>query len=395
MKHGFRLFLVLCLGLVSLRSMAAADNYVSVNCGKEHVLIKSDYAEGLPPLANSSDFYLKNYGQTNECRLKSGAIVRVRLGFEFHGERNAQVSWVSIWFDRKKWLSSMKVEVDDAEDIRAHTIDVSASGISICTVHGPIGQADDENNGDKKQTQATMCKSIKRSQLSKSIDTNETKLVDASENPIPSPAILFGRGKTLCEKMIAINKKTLISGVEPVEHLWLNFPTNESLRINPEPGSSGKEWAISSQIDIDNGGTFSHVYRRSQSMGYWEHYDIYVVLDDKDYQRFLLTKMTDEDLLENAETVWPMDWSGHPNRLEAEKNMKGLVIPLSIDGGPFEKDDIPDNQVSIVPFAYEDQTHLLLSNNQSKSDAMAFVVKPHPHGTFDQECVFRAPITNF
>jgi hypothetical protein len=130
-------------------------------------------------------------------------------------------------------------------------------------------------------------------------------------------------------------------------------------------------------------------------MGYWEHYDIYVVLDDKDYQRFLLTKMTDEDLLENAETVWPMDWSGHPNRLEAEKNMKGLVIPLSIDGGPFEKDDIPDNQVSIVPFAYEDQTHLLLSNNQSKSDAMAFVVKPHPHGTFDQECVFRAPITNF
>jgi len=392
MKLEFRLLITLCLSLTSFRSMAMANNYVSVVCGQKHVLIKSGYAEGVPPLDKPTDFYLQNYGQTNECRLKSGDTVRVRLGFEFYGERHAQVSWVSVWFDRKKWISRTSVEVNGLDDARADEIDISADGIRVCTVHGPIGGSD-EGDGDGKK-QKPVCKFVARSDLSNVIDTHESERFDPSNNPLVPPTILLGREDTLCKTMTALNKDTSRSGVELVEHLWLNFPTGQSIRIDPSPDSTGQEWAVSDKFDIDNGGGIRHVYHRLQSMGYWENYDIYVVLNNAGYQRFLLTAMTDKDLLENAESVWPMDWSGHGHRLATGKIVGSLAVSLSISKNSSEKEDIPLNQLKITPFSYKDQTYLLLSSNQS-SDGLGLVVNPHPAGAFDQRCVFRAGVTNF
>jgi len=392
MKHEFRLLLILCLGLTSFRSMAMANNYVSVVCGQKHVLIKSDYAEGLPPLDKPTDFYLQNYGQANECRLKSGNTIRVRLGFEFYGERHAQVSWVSVWFDRKKWISRTSVEVSGPDDARADTIDIGADGIRVCWVHGPIGGSD-KGGGDGK-TQTPLCKFVARSESSKAIDIHEPARLDSSDNPLVPPTILLGQKNALCRTMAALNKNTLKSGAEPVEHLWLNLPTGQPIRIDPSPGSIGQEWAVSDKFDIDNGGATRHVYHRLQLMGYWENYDIYVVLDNAGYQRFLLTAMTDKDLFENAESVWPMDWSGHGHRLATSKIIGSLAIPLSISENLSEKEDIPLNQSKIIPFSYKDQTYVLLSSNQS-SAGLGFVVKPHPAGAFDQECVFRAGVINF
>jgi hypothetical protein len=392
MKHGLQLLLIPCLGLLSFRSMGMANNYVSVSCGQEHVVIKSDYAEGLPPLDKSSDFYLQNYGQTNECRLKSGDVVRVRLRFEFNTENYTQQSWVSVWFDRKKWLSGTNVEVTGPDDVRADSIDISADGTRMCTVHGPIFGSGTDGGAEKKET--PVCKFVAREQLPKLIDTNEPERLDVSERPLAPPTIPLGKGNPLCKIMAALDQSTVNSGVSLGGHLWLNFPAGHPIRIQQAPGSIGQEWAVSNQVDIDNSGASRHVYYRLQSMGYWENYDIYVVLDDAGYQRFLHTTMTDEDLLKNAETVWPMDWSAHPNRLEANKIIDALAISLSINGNLSEKVDIPDKQARIIPFAYRDQTYLLLSSNQS-SEGLGFVVTPHPAGNFDQVCVFRAGVTNF
>lgn len=388
MKYGLRSCLLLCFGLASFHSMAMATNYVSVSCGQQHVAIKSDYFEGALASANSSRFYLRNYGQANECRLKSGHVVRVRFGFGFYGESQNQRSWVSVWFDRKKWLSTTDVEVIGPNDVRADSIDISAQGVEVCTAHGPMMSDADDGSG-KKQT--PVCKFTAREQLSNAVDAKEPRQLDASENPLVSPTILLGWGNPLCKAMSALNQDTLKSGVELGGHLWLNFSAGQLIRIRQEPGSVTREWAVSDKIDIDNSGADEHVYYRLQLMGYWENYDIYVVLDDAGYQRFLRTAMTDKDLLESAEAVWPMDWSGHPNRLEASRIMDALAISLSRNENLIEKVDMPDNKVRIFPFLYHGQTYLLLS----QYDGLGFVVKPHPAGKFDQKCVFQAGITNF
>lgn len=385
MKCGFQLLFAACLCLTSFRSIAMAFNYVSVSCGQQHVVIESDYAEGTP--SDYASFYLENYGQANECRLKSGDIVKIRFGTEFDYHVSQQ-SWVSVWFDGMKWLSRTSVEVTGSSDVRADSIDISANGVKLCSLRGPLIIALDET--DKKQK--PLCKFIRRRQLTNVVDDKEPAKLDTSAYPLVPPTILLGQNSSLCKAMAALDQNTWKSGVELGGHLWLNLPVDERIQFSG-PITPGAEWIVRNGIDLDNGDAGRHAYHRSQLMGYGENYDIYVVLDDAGYRRFMHTAGSDQDLLKNAEAVWPADWSGHPDRLEARKNMGSLVISLSISQDSTKKIDIPDDQVRIMPFSYRDQTYLLLSNNAGSN--LGFVIKPHPAGKFDQECVFRAGLTNF
>jgi hypothetical protein len=388
-KRAFRILLALMLGTVSAHAMAEAGNYVAVSCGAEHVSIRSDYVEGAPPQGKPADFNLQNYGQTNECRLKSGDVVRVRFGFDSNPFHDTQHSWVSVWFNRKNWLSHQSVEVGSPNDTRADSIDISADGVKVCRVYGSIlGSGDDGDDGKKV---APWCVVSAPSELSKTIDSAEPELLNASSQPRLPPTILVGHNDALCQHLAAVGEGSSSSRAEPVEHLFLNLPDSELIQIRGGvPGKGGEETSVA---DIENAGSARHVYSYNRSLSAYHTYGAFVVLDEKGYQSYLKTPQSHDDLLRNAEAVWPMDWSGHGDRIEAEKNMDKLVLSLWVPDSDGGKEDLPDDDLSITPFTYDGDVYLLLSAAQDLANA--FVIRPHPAGKFDQVCAFSPGQPNF
>ena len=383
--------LALALVLMSPHAAAMASNNVTVNCGTQHVVIKSDYAEGLPPLAKPTDFYLQNHGQTNECRLKSGDVVRVRFGFDYDAIHYSQTSWVSVWFDRRKWLSREAVEVKGSDEPRAASIDVGVDGVSVCTVKGPILIPAGEDPVEQKPE----CKLIEREGLPSQVDTKEEKSLDATERPILPPQILFGENSGLCWKMAAVDEDTFNVGVSVGRNLWLNYPEGQSYRIGAWSIQNG--WEVDDAIDIDNSGTSRHVYHRSEPVNAWGSFDLFVVLDDAALIRLKQIGMTDDNLLKLAVAVWPLDWSKQTDRLSAQKNVGSLVTMLSLGDDASHGVDMPDQWMLIRPFPYKSQTFLLLSQNApgGENNDLAFIVKPRSNGTFDEICAFKEQEFNF
>jgi hypothetical protein len=394
MRYGFCLLPIVCLCFISLRAMAMASNYVSVNCYKQHVVITSDYAEP-PPTSNPDGFDLSNYGQTSECKLKSGDIVRVRMGFDYDSDHYDQYTWVSAWFDRMKWVSKVNVEVESPTDPRAERIDISKDGVKVCTVLGPILSDNDENDA---QQQKPSCKYTARTQLADVVDSKEPEHLDSSDNPLNPPDVLFGHDNSMCESMAAVNQGTRLNGDDPVAHLWLNFPDGTPIRVWQSKKPNDRGWYVDERSDFENTGSRRHIYYTPVGLSYYKNYDLYVLLDDEGYRKYLESKETNNDLLKYAEVVWPQDWAGVTERLNFRKEIDGLpgrlAITLAIKDGSSEKISLPVSNVSISPFKYKGEMYLLLAN-RGEGGGYAFVIRPHPKGKFDQVCTFAPGVPNF
>jgi hypothetical protein len=378
MRYSSYIFLILFLYLAGFRAMAMADNYVSVNCNAGHVVITSDYAEP-PPVDNPGVVNLANYGQASQCRLKSGDIVRVRMGFDYDAYHYDQNTWVSAWFDRMKWLSKVNVEVIGTDDPRAKTISIDKSGVTVCTVFGSI-LLDDDN----KNTKTPSCKYTGRAKLANIVDVKEPAHLDHSHDPLNPPVIVVGKQKALCEAMAAVNKDTRLNGAEPVEHLWLNLPEGQLIRVWSNVRMNRSGWFASTRSDFENNGLERHIYYRPvASTAYTK--DLYVLLDNDGYNKYLKAGKSVEPA-KYAEAVWPTDWA-RPSSSQSP----GVV--LAIDAGSGEKITMLVNHISISPFKYKGETYLLLSDEGD--DPYAFVIKPHAKGGFDQVCAFTVGTPNF
>lgn len=391
MRLELRLFVFLGLALVCAQATATASNFVWVGCGVDHVEVKSDYSEAPAALDDLAGAALVNYGQESECRLSSGDVVRVKFGFDFRALSSSQTSWVSIWFNRKKWVSRRNVEVEGPNEPRAASIEVSAEGVKLCMLQGSILALDDDDDAGNA---APKCTQIPRSHLPHSVDVHEPKQLDESEKPLVPPVILAGEHHALCRIMARTDPAVREHGISPASHLWLNFPTGNPVRIDHPSALKAKAWMESDvAVDLDNSGLPRHVLYRSQSMGYGEDYDIYLTLDDADYQRLSKQAVTEKALLKIARSAWPVDWLGQQDRVKASKQLDKLDLKLPMADQPESEVSIPANHLHIVPFAYASRTYLLLFDALAGGDA--FVVEPHPGGKLEPVCVFQAGAVNF
>jgi hypothetical protein len=395
------LFVGLGLLFTFSRAYATSSVYVKVSCNAHEAIIVTGIAgdDGSNTVydektntfvvdigVSNSEFFLKQSNESNECRLGGGHVVRVRYGIQEPNFNNTQDAWVSVWFDRKKWISREMVEWTMGDALRASSIHVGEEGITLCQVPGSVFDSEPETANQKPS-----CAKTQSTLLATKPDVREPELlVDTVWRPGESKITLDHESK-LCEAMYHGGND--ISAGE----IHLHFPDGAALRRTPDKDNVKlQKLAVADQFsmyDIDNSKSSRYVFYAPRSGIYFD-YDQYVIFDESGLQRYANSPKKWDDLVSNALAVWPEGWAGccSDRKLltKPDSDLSSLTLLTDDHGG---STDLRMGFLHISPFRFKQQTYLLLRDDDDPY--MAFVIKPGAANTFEQVCAFKKDQPNF
>jgi len=310
-----------------------------------------------------------------ECHLTPGLTIRAKVGEDeprAYGQCGADPAvWLSIWVDRRKWLSRLQVGGHCAGEELQEVI-VTPQGLSICMI-----AANADANSDPQPT----CEEHRADQLAQ--DPDLVEFPQDTDAPVQgSVVVTHAEDAAFCQSMIAPGTN--------------DYGAPDWQVVFPQPLDRKLDWLRRNLFDIDNDGTEEVVLSAHPSNGANDA-DIY----------FAWPGSTDEDA-DDAEEPHLDDGAYRSSRYafpyslgtchgqacgsDEETPEEGRITlshakdeagaPLAVRFRYLHED----------PFLWKGQTYFMI--RPMDEPALIAVLRPHPGG-FDETCIFHKILPNY
>ena len=323
----------------------------------------------------SQSFRLTGNVGPAECHLTPEILIRAKVGegAPAYGQCGGNPPvWLSLWIDRRKWLSRLNVGGHCADTVLKE-IRVTPEGMRVCI--GPELAKNVSNEAD-------ICEEHKAAELAQAIDAQEFPL--DSDSPAEGTIVLdYAEDAGFCRNMIApdVNKFGLAYW-----HVRPPKPLDRTLELWPKDGDDYTR----NHFDIDNDGRDEMVYgyhplsRVGESDTYFSApaRDADLAAPKRAWELALTSPYVFPSRFRTCDgKVCGAEQAYNDGELELRhaRNMdKALKLSLSF--------------VHATPFIWHGTTYFTISSALDAENLA--VLRPHPTG-FDEVCVFRRIPQNF
>jgi hypothetical protein len=374
-------------GLFAVPRTAAADQwwyYVTVACDPQKQRAEfgfgtltneeptsafiGDLAATAVPNAPQA-FRLTGDTPAGECHLTPDLTIRAKVGEDdprAYGQCGADPAvWLSLWVDRRKWLSAFQVGGHCASEV-LQEITVTPAGLRICMVAADI-------HGDPAGAPA--CEERRADQLAQAPDLKE--FPDRPNAPVQGSVVLaYAEDAALCGGMIAPQTN--------------DYGLSNWRVVLPHPLDRKLVFARRNVFDIDNDGALDVVYSEHPTNGANDA-DIY----------YAWPGSTEEDA-EDTPGPDPLDYSAYRSSRYAfpyslgtcgdqrcgadeERPEEGRITLMHEKDNAGAPLSLRFRYLHEDPFLWKGQTYFVM--RPLDAPEVIAVLRPHPTG-FDETCIF-------
>lgn len=389
-----------------LGGTAEADyrwDYVDVSCdpGKQRVTIQLNalwnedpdlgWHGSIRPKTGSltrQEFRVSSQIDYGECLISPGKLVRIKMSAGVAREYGMcggdPEGWLSVWVDKRKWLSRHQVAGRCTTNPMSRIV-ISSTGMVLCSkkIDNPLDTA--------PESVAESCETIPGSRLAKNRDLAEYPVSTATRPEVGTVVIEHGKDTALCRDMLKAKRNEFGRAKWTVD---LPADANRGLSDAQDHGLYEYSGHFSRNLfDIDNDGKTEVVYGFHPS-NHAHDADTYFVSPGKKLDAVWPT-ISETDLWKDRPYVFPNS-HGHcqtqPCGQADEDGELRLQSPSEKEGKGIA---YRFRYLHVGPFVWQGSTYFLLQSSDSSTQLISAVVKPTKGSKLEEVCIFRTVDDNY